>query len=280
MRTMKAALLTLIFLFSTGIATALVSYDGITTTEMDDPTIRDAITMYRDYMSCATIASLQHLRTNTPAEAASVQNYLLMEIVGEIGSDMHKYSRAQRQVALDLFRNIDAYYQQHPWQQQRWNQEVEQNKREWFTRVDGLRQEVLEKDWDDIEDGKLKDDVQIVPIFRYRSFMAEKAIRLLNLFTAQDPAAAEALLEEALDQLLETELDMVEWLREDLVDSSVEETVLHTLYRVDNYYTAFPPAAEALNAEQKTRLEALRGRLRTALEGYRYRGGMQFFGIK
>lgn len=243
---------------------------------IDNPAIRGAVNMYRDYMSCATIASLQHLRTNEPDQAATIQNYLLLEIVAEMEPSLKIYSHPQRKATLELFQQIEDYYRQHPWPQQKWNQSLADSKKEGFAEIDELRRAAMAKDWSTVPEGKLKDSEHMPALIDYRAYMAATAIELLKQLEADEVLAAEQQLETALDQLLEAQVTQAERLATEWVDREAESRVKHTLYRIDNHYTEFPRASTAASEQ----LAALDQRRKQALEGYRYMGGMSFFGVK
>lgn len=244
--------------------------------DMENPVIRGAVNMYRDYMSCATIASLQSLRVNEVNEAATFQNYLLFEIVAEMESSLEIYSHPQRKSTLELFKTIESYYQKHPWSNQAWNQEVASDKKQSFTKIDSLRRLAIAKDWSTVPEGSLKDSVHMPALIAYRSFMADTAIELLKKFESDDTLSAEKQLEIALDELLAVQVEQAERLSSEWVDQEAETMVLHTLFRIDTHYTEFP---RAYNVEG-TQLAELDQRLKKALNGYRYMGGMVYFGIK
>jgi len=170
---------------------AEVSPEGIPQQLLKDDQANEAIRFYRRYLVDSTNKAIDQLKAGQTQEAIRSQEFILDEILMEVGDSVPKFSASQRERAKQTFRTIRAYQHEHPRDESGWFEQVDAERRAAYAEIDARIDEVLGGDYDDTPDGKLRDHTPMVPILILRDYMAHNSIAVLKL--VRDGQTEEAL---------------------------------------------------------------------------------------
>jgi len=177
---------------------AELSPEGIPQQLLKDDDANEAIRFYRRYLVDSTSKAIEQLEAGQMQEAIRGQEFILDEILMEVGASVPKFSAEQRKRAKQTFMTIRAYQREHPRDESAWFEQVEEERRQAYAEIDAQIDAVLDGDYDDAPDGELRDHTPMVPILILRDYMAHNSIAALKLVRAGQTQEAVDLLAAAV----------------------------------------------------------------------------------
>ena len=175
--------------------------EGIPREMLADKDAAMAIVFYRDYMASATIATLTKIREEKRDEAIQTQEYILDEIIVEVGPALPKYTPAQRKIAAGIFVKIAEHYSAFPRNNSKWYQDLLPEKKEDYVKIDDLLKDCIKKTRR-MPEREFAGHKPLLPILILRDHMAGIAIQTLIMLRNGKGGNATRSLEDALDRLV------------------------------------------------------------------------------
>jgi hypothetical protein len=175
--------------------------EGIPREMLVDKDAATAIVFYRDYMASATIATLTKIREGKRDEAVQTQEYILDEIIVEVGPALPKYTLAQRKIAAAIFVKIAEHYGAFPRNTSKWYQDLLPEKKEDYAKIDDLLNDCIKKTRQ-MPDRELAGHKPLLPILILRDHMTDIAIQTLTTLRNGKGGDATRSMEDALDRLV------------------------------------------------------------------------------
>ncbi len=176
--------------------------EGIPTDLLIDKDAAMAIVFYRDYLASATIATLTRVHEGKTDDAIQLQEFIMDEIIAEVGPDLSKFSQAQRKIAVGILKKIQEYHSRHPRSESRWYQSLPPEQKENYVKIDALLDEAVTKAQAQAPDGEFAGHTPMEPILLLRGYMVDTAIVTLSDIRAKRTAAVTRRLNNILDQLI------------------------------------------------------------------------------
>jgi ankyrin repeat protein len=171
-----------------------VSPEGIPQQLLQNPSANEAIRFYRSYLVETSEAAIKQIEAGNLDEAIGRQEFILDEIVAEVGASMPKFSREQRQLARKMFATIQAYYDSYPRSGSKWFQKLPAEKKKAYAQLDAERAAVLATDYSAMPEGELADHPPMVPILILRNYMAQNSIAALEMIRRGEADKAARML--------------------------------------------------------------------------------------
>ncbi len=169
--------------------------EGIPQSLLQNKSASQAIQFYRDYLLQTTNQALQRVHAGDLNEAVKGLEFILDEIVMEMGDSMPKYSADQRTMVKKTFAEIADYYQGHSRTTSAWYRSLDEKQKAAYAKLDALRTETLAGKFDSLPDGELTAHPPMVPILIIREYMAKNAIKALTMLRDGKKSAAEEFLQ-------------------------------------------------------------------------------------
>jgi hypothetical protein len=176
--------------------------EGIPIDLLTDKDAAMAIVFYRDYLASATVATLTRVHEGKTDDAIGIQEFILDEIIAEVGPDLSKFSQAQRKIAVDILNKIQEYHSRHPRSESKWYQALPPDQKENYAKVDTLLDEAVIKAPAQAPDGEFAGHKPIQPILLLRGYMVDAAIVTLSDIRMGRTVAMTRRLNNILDQLI------------------------------------------------------------------------------
>lgn len=175
--------------------------EGIPREMLADKDAATAVVFYRDYLASATIATLTKIREGKRDEAIQTQEYILDEIIVEVGPALPKYTPAQRKIAAKIFEKIAEHYGAFPRNNSKWYQDLPPEKKADYVKIDDLLNDCIKKARH-MPDRESAGHKPITPILILRDHMTGIAIQTLTALRREKGGDATRRLEDALDRLV------------------------------------------------------------------------------
>lgn len=173
--------------------------EGIPQALLQNASASQAIIFYRGYLLSTTSQALADLRGKRTDDAVQHQEFILDEIVAEMGDhSMPKYSAEQRKRALGTFTAIKDHYNRYPRSQSAWFKALPAEKKVGYAKLDMARDEILNGKYDGAPGGDLTNHPPMVPILILRDYMAKNSIKALGMVKEGKTAEAEQFLAEVI----------------------------------------------------------------------------------
>jgi ankyrin repeat protein len=172
--------------------------EGIPQTLLQNETASQAIIFYRGYLLETTGRTLQHIQEKKTDDAIQLQEFILDEIIAEMGDSIPKYSAEQRKRAVSTFTLIRDHYSRYPRSRSTWFAALPEDKKTMYAKLDVMRDEVIGGKYDNTPDGELKNHPPMVPILILRDYMAKNTIKALGQMKSGKTAEAEAFLKDVM----------------------------------------------------------------------------------
>ncbi len=155
--------------------------EGVPQELLRNESASQAITFYRSYLLETAGKTLQLLRDKKTDDAIQMQEFILDEIIAELGDSMPKYSAEQRKLVVSMFKAIRDHYRRLPRTQSTWFKALSDEKKATYAKLDAMRDEVVNGKYKSAPDGELTKHPPMIPILIIREYMAQNAFRALTL---------------------------------------------------------------------------------------------------
>ncbi len=172
--------------------------EGIPQTLLQSEIASRAIVFYRGYLLSTTEKTLAFLHEKKIDDAVRLQEFILDEIVAEMGDSFPKYSVEQRKRAISTFTAIRDHYLRYPRTGSAWFKALSADKKAAYEKLDGMRDEILNGKYDAMPDGELVTHPPMVPILILRDYMARNSTKTLGMMKKDNTAKAEVFLKEII----------------------------------------------------------------------------------
>ncbi len=175
--------------------------EGIPQTLLQNESASQAIIFYRGYLLSTTDKTLKFLREKKNEDAVQLQEFILDEIIAEMGDySMPKYSAEQRKRAISTFTAIRDHYRSYPRTESAWFKALPADKKAGYEKLDMMRDAIIKGKYDATPDGELVKHPPMVPILILRDYMARNSIKALDMMKKDKNAKAQEFLKEIINQ--------------------------------------------------------------------------------
>jgi len=176
------------------------SPEGIPQTLLQNDQTDEAIRIYRSYLIDTTASTLEAVRSGAIDEAIKKQEYILNEIVYEVGDNgvgggMVRLSAGQRLLARKTFAAIREYYDQFPQKTDNWCATWPDEKKARCTPTMKQLAEIQSGKYDALPDGENANHPPMLPILIFRDYMARNSIAVLKMLRTGKISDAELFMD-------------------------------------------------------------------------------------
>lgn len=187
------------------LGTAAVSPEGIPQTLLQNDQTDEAIRFYRGYLIETTAKTLEAVRSGAIDKAIRKQEFILEEIVYEVGGNalgggLARLSMGQRALARKTFAAIHEYYNRFPQQADTWCSEWPDEMKASCTPTMKQLAEIQSGKFDALPDGENTNHPPMVPILILRDYMARNSIAVLTMLRTGKTSDAESFMSNAISR--------------------------------------------------------------------------------